>query len=93
MSFPPTPTCWLCNRPLGQRVQYHHPVPKSRGGRETVAVHPICHSFLHKQFSNGQLARTGLDVEALRGDPAIARFLDWIANKAPDFHARTRSPR
>ena len=28
--------CWLCHRLLGQRMEWHHPVPKSRGGRETV---------------------------------------------------------
>ena len=87
------PICWLCTRPLGERVQYHHPVPKSRGGRETVPVHPICHSLLHKRFSNAELARTGTDVAALRVDPAVARFLQWIANKPPDFHARTKRPR
>jgi len=87
------PICWLCTRPLGERVQYHHPVPKSRGGRETVPVHPICHSLLHKQFTNAELARTGSDVVKLSADPAVARFLEWIANKPPDFHARTRRPR
>ncbi len=33
-------TCFLCSRPVGERVQWHHAVPKSRGGRETVPVHP-----------------------------------------------------
>ena len=83
-------TCWLCERPLGRRVEWHHPVPKSRGGRETVPVHPICHRTLHVTFTNHQLARMGAAVEDLRGDPAIARFLGWVANKPADFHAPTR---
>ncbi len=38
--------CWLCARPLGRRVERHHPIPKSRKGRETVPVHPICHRVI-----------------------------------------------
>ena len=82
--------CWLCSRPLGDRVEWHHPVPKSRGGREKVAVHPICHRTLHARFSNAELQRIGDDPAALRADPEIARFLAWIGNKPPDFHAPTR---
>lgn len=83
--------CWLCARPLGRRVEFHHPVPKSRGGRETVPVHPICHRTLHKSFTNKELER--LDLAALRSSPELAAFLAWIANKDPDFHAPTRSRR
>lgn len=84
-------TCWLCGRQLGRRIELHHPVPKSRGGRATEAVHPICHRTLHATFSNGELGRMGADVEALRSNPDIARFLTWIAEKEPDFHAPTAS--
>ena len=83
--------CWLCVRPLGKRVEYHHPVPKSRGGRETVPIHPICHRTLHGTFTNKELELLSLDE--LRAQPDIARFLAWIANKDPDFHAPTRRKR
>jgi hypothetical protein len=83
--------CWLCARPLGKRVEYHHPVPKSRGGRETVPIHPICHRTLHGTFTNKELELLSLDE--LRAQPDIARFLAWIANKDPDFHAPTRRKR
>lgn len=82
--------CWLCSRPLGSRVEHHHPVPKSRGGRDTVPVHPICHRTLHKSFTNKELERIGDDVAALREQPQVARFLAWVARKPPDFHAPTR---
>lgn len=84
--------CWLCERPLGTRVEWHQPVPKSRGGRDTVPLHTICHRTLHVRFTNVELARSGADVEALRGDAEIERFLRWIARKPPDFHAPTRKP-
>ena len=82
--------CWLCRRPLGRRIEWHHPVPKSRGGRETVPLHPICHRTLHATFGNTELGRIGADPEALRGQAALARFLAWVAGKPPDFHAPTR---
>ena len=82
--------CFLCRRPLGTRVQRHHPVPKSRGGRSTVPVHPICHRTIHAALSNKELERGYATAEALRAHPEIARFVDWVKGKDPDFHAPTR---
>ncbi|MEL6875130.1 MAG: HNH endonuclease [Pseudomonadota bacterium] len=82
--------CWLCKRALGRRIEWHHPVPKSRKGKDTVAVHPICHRTIHANFSNAELARQFHSPEALRRHPEIARFLQWVQNKPPDFHAPTR---
>jgi hypothetical protein len=83
--------CWLCERPLGVKTEWHHPVPKAKGGRETVPVHPICHRAIHAHIANGMLRRIGADVAAVRSDPAIAAFLRWVAGKPPDFHAPTRA--
>lgn len=85
--------CWLCSRPLGQRVEWHHPVPKSRGGRDKQPIHPICHRTLHARFSNAELGRIGGVLSELRSDPEIAKFLAWVANKDPDFHAPTHGRR
>lgn len=86
-------TCWLCARALGQRIEWHHPVPKSRGGRETVPLHPICHRTIHASFGNAQLQRLTPQPAALLADPAIRRFVDWVAGKPPDFYARTAGKR
>jgi hypothetical protein len=85
--------CWLCARPLGAKIEWHHPVPKAKGGRDTVPVHPICHRAIHANLANGALRRMGSNVAALRADPGIAAFLRWIANKPPDFHAATQARR
>ena len=58
-----------------------------------VAVHPICHRTIHATFGNAELARLYSDPEALRGHPAMARFILWLADKPPDFHAPTRKRR
>lgn len=85
--------CWLCRRPLGSRVEWHHPLPRAKGGRAVVPLHPICHRAIHARFSNGQLARIGEDRGALAADPDMAAFLAWVAGKPPDFHAPTRARR
>lgn len=86
-------TCWLCERPLGATVERHHPVPRSRGGRATAPVHPICHRTLHARFTNKELERIGGDLATLRADEAIGRFVGWVADKNPELHAPVRRQR
>ena len=83
-------SCWLCERPLATRIQWHHPLPKSKKGRQTVPVHPICHKAIHANFANAQLARMGEDLAAIRAHPEIAKFIAWVSTKPPDFYAPTR---
>ena len=82
-------SCALCGRALGTRVEWHHVIPRSEGGTGTVSLHPICHRAIHAAADNGALARAET-LEAIRGWPALARFLRWIADKPADFHAPTR---
>ncbi|ANY20294.1 hypothetical protein A6F68_01784 [Tsuneonella dongtanensis] len=82
-------TCWLCDRPLGDQFDWHHPVPKSKKGRVKVPVHPICHQAIHANFTNAVLARIGGDRAVLLDNAALAKFVTWVADKPPDFHAPT----
>ena len=81
--------CWLCGRPTGANVVWHHPVPKSRGGREVVAMHPICQQTLVATFTNSELQRHGMDVAGLLDNPTMRKFVDWVVTKDPDFNATT----
>ncbi|WP_271301048.1 hypothetical protein [Sphingomonas sp. CV7422] len=83
----PAAPCWLCGRGLGTTTVWHHPVPKSRGGRDVVPMHPICQQTLIANFTNSELQRHGMDVDGLLADPAIRKFIDWVAKKDPDFTA------
>ena len=85
--------CVLCGRPVGARVEWHHLVPKSEGGTETAPVHPICHRTIHASATTAELARDLADPVVLKAHPHIARFLRWIADKPPDFHAPVRRKR
>jgi len=84
---PAVAPCWLCARPMGTTVVWHHPVPKSRGGREVVPMHPICQQTLISNFTNSELQRHALDVEAIVANPNMRKFVDWVAKKDPDFSA------
>lgn len=83
-------SCWLCGRAFETLIQWHHPVPKSKKGRVTVPVHPICHKAIHVGFTNAELARIGDDPETILANEAIAKFVKWVSCKEPDFHAPTR---
>lgn len=67
-------------------------MPKLKGGAKlpTVRLHQICHSAIHARFSEAELARRLADPAALRAEPEMARFLDWVRTKPGDFHAPTR---
>ena len=82
---PPAPPCWLCGRPTGTVIVWHHPVPKSRGGRDVVPMHGICQQTLTANFTNSELQRHAMDVDALLLNPNVRKFVDWVANKDPDF--------
>ena len=83
-------SCWLCGRPFGARIQQHHTVPRSKKGRDTVPVHPICHRAIHANFTNAELARIGGDRTRLMESERLAKFVGWEQDKPPDFHAPTR---
>ena len=87
------PVCALCARPLGARVEWHHVVPKSEGGRDTAPVHPICHRIIHASVTNADLARQYPTLDQLREREDITRFVRWVADKPPDFNAPTRRAR
>lgn len=79
--------CWLCGRATGKTIVWHHPVPKSRGGRDVVPMHGICQQTLITNFTNSELQRHGMDVESLLANPNVRKFVDWVVKKDPDFTA------
>lgn len=88
-------SCVLCGRPIppDAKASRHHLTPKLKGGAKlpTVLLHQICHSAIHARWSEAELARRLADVDSLRAEPELARFLDWVRTKPPGFHAGTRT--
>jgi hypothetical protein len=83
--------CPLCERliPPAQRDE-HHLVPKTKGGRITVAMHRICHRQVHALFSETELAREFSTAQALLTHEEIRKFVDCVKTKPDDFFERTR---
>lgn len=89
----PAEPCWLCGRLLGKTVDRFHPIPKSRGGRDTVPVHPICRETIDANFSASELVRCAESGTPLTDFETVARFVKWVANKPADFHSATKTGR
>jgi hypothetical protein len=85
------PICALCGRPVPPHAKQslHHLTPKLRGGKggETARLHQICHNEIHATLGETELARAYATPEALRAHPRLARFIAWVADKDPAFHA------
>lgn len=94
---PDPPICALCRRPIPADVpqSQHHLVPKLKGGKggATVLLHAICHAEIHATLGEADLARDYATIEALRGHPRLARFIDWVARRPPGFRSRVPGPR
>lgn len=86
--------CQLCLR-LIPKIQRdaHHLVPKSRGGVETIILHRLCHRQIHALLTENQLARNYSTIEALRGHPEIAKFIEWVGNKPTHIRAAIKRSR
>jgi hypothetical protein len=87
--------CPLCGRRLvaGRSVNQHHLVPRSRHGRDTVALHRICHAAIHAALSEKELERRYHTIEQLHDHPQLRRFIAWVSGKPPEFWAPTQRRR
>ena len=87
--------CPLCGRKLvgGSSVNQHHLVPRSRNGRDTVALHRICHAAIHATLSEKELERQYNTIERLREHPQLRCFIVWVRRKPSEFWVRTQRAR
>lgn len=84
--------CALCGRPVpAQQRDLHHLVPKSKGGRDTIVLHRICHRQIHALFTETELATTYATIDRLLLNEEVRNFVKWVRNKPEGFHERTRT--
>jgi 5-methylcytosine-specific restriction enzyme A len=87
----PTAYCPLCDRPLPTaNTNRHHLTPVSRGGRITVRMHKICHDVIHAHYTEREIQSRLADIDSLRADPTIAKFIEWVRTKPADFCTPTK---
>lgn len=79
--------CPLCGRELidGPSVDYHHLIPRSKGGKNTIKMHKVCHRKIHKVFTEKELKREYFTIEKILENKNIQKFLGWIRKKHPEF--------
>lgn len=81
-------TCPICDRQLGaENVDKHHLVPKTHGGKEKFLIHKICHRKIHATFTEKELEKRYHTWAELRAHEEIAKFVLWVAKKAPGYYA------
>ncbi|MDH2327739.1 HNH endonuclease [Cereibacter sp. SYSU M97828] len=92
MSPDPAPICPLCHRPIPPDVpqSLHHLIPRAKGGAKgpVVLLHHICHKEIHAALAETELARRFNTIEALRGHPRLAAFIQWVERRPPGFLSR-----
>ncbi len=88
---PQEPICPLCARSIpASQSDEHHLVPKLKGGKDTVAMHRICHRQIHALFSEAELAQKYNTADALLEHPEIQRFVQWVKSKPNGFYERSK---
>ena len=83
---------------LREDVSEHHLVPRSQGRRQgvkvqdlpTVSLCPACHKFLHRTFSNAELAGEYHSLDALLAHDAVRRFVAWLRTQPASKGVRVR---
>lgn len=86
--------CSLCDRSIPQsQKDLHHLIPKSHGGRQTIALHRICHQQIHALFTETELARQYNTIDKLKIQNELMAFIKWVRFKPVDFYERTRKSR
>ena len=79
------PVCGLCEREVGFTT-LHHLVPREEGGAHgpTVPLCQPCHSTVHLNYTNKELAVLYNSVNALRASEGLQKYLAWVKNKRLD---------
>lgn len=86
----PPVTCPICDRQIPEsQKDLHHLIPKSKGGKTTEYLHRICHRQIHALFTESELAKTLNTSEALREQPAMRKFIEWVKHKPDDFYQKS----
>lgn len=85
--------CPICRRPLpddSSIVDEHHLIPKSKGGRETVRLHRMCHNKIHSLWTEKELAEKFNSIDRIIVNEEMRKYIRWIKGKSPYFYVRSK---
>lgn len=79
--------CPICKRVLGDiNVDQHHLVPKTFKGKETIALHKICHRKIHATFTERELLNYYFTIDRILENEHIQAFVKWVSKKEPAYY-------
>ena len=89
-----THICELCNRSVSI-ITKHHLIPLEKGGKkfQTLSLCTTCHKQIHALFTNRELATHYHDLESLKKDNKIIKFLKFIEDIPGDSHVEIKTSR
>ena len=74
--------CPICEREVDVKdTTEHHLVPKSKKGKEKVAMCIACHKMLHKLISNKDMAKIYNTIEKLREHEGVQNWVEWVSKR------------
>ena len=88
--------CPICNREMPDDRVYvdeHHLIPKSKGGRDKILLHKICHQKIHSLWTEKELSKYYNNVDSIKNDYNMKKFIGWVKNKPPTFLLKTKDSR
>lgn len=86
--------CELCNRSVSI-ITKHHLIPLEKGGKKfkTLSLCTTCHKQIHALFTNRELATYYYNLEALKTDNKIIKFLKFVENIPGDSYVEIKTSR
>jgi hypothetical protein len=73
-------------------ITLHHLTPRERGGKteDRIELCSPCHKQIHAIFDNRHLEANFSDIDSLRRDPQLQRFIKWIRKQPVTVNVRTK---
>lgn len=89
-----THICELCNRSVSI-ITKHHLIPLEKGGKkfQTLSLCTTCHKQIHALFTNRELATHYHDLESIKKDNKIIKFLKFVEDIPGDSHVEIKTSR
>ena len=86
--------CELCGRDV-QHLSRHHLVPREEGGRygATAELCQPCHSTIHLNFSNRELATSYNTIPSLKQAEPLQKYLKRVKDKRIERISNRRGKR
>lgn len=83
--------CELCHR-KGVELTVHHLVPREVGGRDRdkADLCKACHKHIHALYTNKELGIYLNNIEALRNDEKIMKFIKWVRKQPAGSEVRIK---